>query len=274
LDVLQSRIEPFQEYLVKLLQKPSLRNSDLLHSFLTQKQEFNEANSYPGLSRMIKSVPTKLAKEKGQFLRSFISTFVSSTLGTPPKPGKSEDEVDFEEKNTNTLFASDFSFKYPFSDASLGPSQTCTIKCLYDVIIYLGLRVFNVGEPLLKLLSGLRWLVASSFNYFVHYIIASKCDVLLNSGRVSHLIALIEEALFEPPGDPMKPDEQGEQHVETILALRNYLPNGMKSVIGEKKFIKGTTILVNCLQEPMFNKQLALTLLESLLSKILPELRG
>ena len=38
LDVLQSKQEPFQDYLVKLLQKPNLKKSDLLYTFLTSKQ--------------------------------------------------------------------------------------------------------------------------------------------------------------------------------------------------------------------------------------------
>lgn len=38
LDVLQSKIEPFQDFLVKLLQKPNLKKSDLLFTFLTTRQ--------------------------------------------------------------------------------------------------------------------------------------------------------------------------------------------------------------------------------------------
>jgi len=272
LDVLQSKLEPFQDYLVKLLQRPSLKNSDLLHTFLTQKQEFNEATSYPGISRMIKSVPTKLTKEKGQFLRTFISTFVSTTMSPTPKPAKPEDHVDFGKKAT-ALYTSDFSFKYPFSNASLGPSQTCSVKCLYDVLLYLGLKVFNLSEHWLKLFLGMRWLIASSFNYFVNFTLASKFDDLLNSGRVSFLVNLIEESLFEPPEKLLGEAELIRQREETILAMRNYLPNVMRTIIGEKKYLKGTATVINCLQEPILNKQLALTLLEVLLLKILPELR-
>ena len=38
LDVLQSKIEPFQDFLVKLLLKPNLKKSDLLFTFLTTRQ--------------------------------------------------------------------------------------------------------------------------------------------------------------------------------------------------------------------------------------------
>ena len=38
LDVLQSKLEPFQVFIIKLLQKPNLKKSDLLFTFLTSKQ--------------------------------------------------------------------------------------------------------------------------------------------------------------------------------------------------------------------------------------------
>ena len=49
--MLQSKLEPFEDFLVRLLQKPNLKKSDLLFTFLTSKQEFNEAASQLGLSR-------------------------------------------------------------------------------------------------------------------------------------------------------------------------------------------------------------------------------
>merc|ERR1712088_1277774 len=94
LDVLQSKIEPFQDFLVKLLLKPNLKKSDLLFTFLTTRQEFNESSSQLGLSRMIKTVPQIIKKEKGQFLQTFISTFVSSTVSPPPRPGRLDREDD------------------------------------------------------------------------------------------------------------------------------------------------------------------------------------
>ena len=72
LDVLQSKLEPFQEFLVKLLLKPNLKKSDLLFTFLTSKVEFNEASSH----KLFKNVPSiKLTKERGQFLQSFLTLY-------------------------------------------------------------------------------------------------------------------------------------------------------------------------------------------------------
>merc|ERR1719347_535199 len=85
LDVLQSKIEPFQDFLVKLLQKPNLKKSDLLFAFLTSTGEFTEASS----RKSLRSVPSiKLTKERGQFLQSFLNLYKNSTQNPPPKPGK------------------------------------------------------------------------------------------------------------------------------------------------------------------------------------------
>merc|ERR1719244_269537 len=274
LDVLQSKLEPFQDYLVKLLQKPSLKKSDLLFTFLTSKQEFNEAATNLDLSRMIKGVPTKLTKEKGQFLQSFISTYVGSTLSPPPKSGSyppSHSDVDIMKQHP--IYQDNFSSVVPFKNATLGPSQTCSVHGIYDTFLYLGLRLFNLSEPWQRMVSGLRWLVADSFNHLVHYLLASKVDTLLNSGRVSHLIGVVEESIFDPPGPEMDQHQIVQQTEQTLEAFRDYLPSVLATVLGEEKFKKSTSILLDCLQEPLLNKQLAYSLLDNLLVKLFPELR-
>ena len=130
LDVLQSKLEPFEDFLVRLLQKPNLKKSDLLFTFLTSKQEFNEAASQLGLSRMIKTVPQIIKKEKGQFLQTFISTFVTSTVSPPPRPGRLEGEEDsLEEANLESIFGDNFELGGVNSlpPATLGPSHTCSV---------------------------------------------------------------------------------------------------------------------------------------------------
>jgi sorting nexin-14 len=83
----------FEEFLQRLLQKPTLRGSDLLHSFLHSPGEFvpagpgGIAGAMPeGLGRMIRrSVPLRLRKEKGQHLDTFLNAFLASTEGNKIK---------------------------------------------------------------------------------------------------------------------------------------------------------------------------------------------
>lgn len=111
--LVEPRIAEYERFLTKLLQKPSLRGSDLLHTFLTRQDDFTLGKLRPGqiqallLTRrtsfdkfefsvistmapnnqdagnIYQSVAYKLRKEKGQYLDSFINTFVSSV--TTPK---------------------------------------------------------------------------------------------------------------------------------------------------------------------------------------------
>jgi sorting nexin-14 len=86
LDVLQTKIKPFEEYLTGLLKKPFLRESDILFTFLTSPEEFTLASSTFGVGKMINKVPIKLTKERGQSLQPFIDNFVQSTQSPPSKP--------------------------------------------------------------------------------------------------------------------------------------------------------------------------------------------
>jgi len=268
LDVLQSKQEPFQDYLVKLLQKPNLKKSDLLFTFLTSKQEFNEAAS----SKMFKGGTLKLTKEKGQFLQSFINTYVASTQSPPPKPGRLDWEEEMESLKKHPVYKDNFSDNGLFKTATLGPTQTCSITGLYDTLLYLSLRLFKLSEPWLRLLTGLKWITADSINHIVHYLLSSKLDSLLNSGRVAHILSVIEESIFDPPAPQMELSEIQLQTKQTLEAFRTYLPQPLRTVLGEN-FDPSTKTLFNVLQEPLLNKQLAYTLLETLLVKLFPELR-
>jgi len=95
---------------------------------------------------------------------------------------------------------------------------------------------------------------------------------MINSGRVAHIISVIEESIFDPPAPEMELSEIQQQTENTLKAFRIYLPQALRSVLGDK-FDPSTKTLFNLLQEPLLNKQLAYTLLETLLVKIFPELR-
>lgn len=81
---IETRRQKYEEFVQKLLQKPSLRGSDLLYTFLTTKQNFTilADTSVPivsDLENIYQSVAHKLRKEKGQRLDPFMATFLAST---------------------------------------------------------------------------------------------------------------------------------------------------------------------------------------------------
>lgn len=73
----------YEEFLRRLLQKPTLRGSDLLHSFLTTEEDFTiyiatNASNIQDIGNIYQSVAYKLRKEKGQNLDSFMTSFLNS----------------------------------------------------------------------------------------------------------------------------------------------------------------------------------------------------
>jgi len=265
LDVLQSKLEPFQEFLVKLLLKPNLKKSDLLFTFLTSKVEFNEASSH----KLFKNVPSiKLTKERGQFLQSFLTLYRGSTQNPPPKPGK----LGFDAVDSGSELTHVYTDMVACHVSNLGPSQHHNVSSLYDIILYLAARLCNIPEYMLQLITSLRWLLVDSVNHLVHYLIASKLDTVLTSGRVAHLIGIIEESLFDKSSSKMSEEELRSEANNTLDAFQNYLPRLLRDIIGEDEMKKSTKLLFEALQHPLLNKHLAFTLLEILLVKLFPEL--
>lgn len=96
-------LKEFESFLRTLLQQPALKGSDLIFSFLTLSDlsacqavgdgSLMGSNLLPdlGLGRMMRTVPLKLRKERGQHLESFLQTFIAST--EPPKPRPRLDHI-------------------------------------------------------------------------------------------------------------------------------------------------------------------------------------
>ena len=84
---------------------------------------------------------------------------------------------------------------------SLGPSQQCSVEGgIYEVLQYLAMRLCQLPHCWLQFIASLRWLLADSLNHLLHFLLASKLDKMLNSGRVAYLISVIEvsDPLLQP----------------------------------------------------------------------------
>ena len=222
LDVLQSKIVPFEEYLRKLLQKPALKGSDILFTFLTSSEELTAASAYDfGIGKMIKNVPMKLTKEKGQSLQPFISTFVQSTLQGPAQPRWNTCSVSFGLQfhslsllSYNSVVAECDEHRserpiqpHPLFKNNLGVSNGVKLgHCnkyfssmkrrqeygVFDTLMYLAVKVFQVVGIKLQLLVGVGTVFRRSFDALVHYAISSKLSQVLSVGRVVHICQLLE----------------------------------------------------------------------------------
>ena len=75
----------------------------------------------------------------------------------------------------------------------LGPASSCAVSGLYELLLHSMTRLLAPHcRAWLRLGTALRWLAGDCFNTLVHHLIAAKLDTLLTSGRVAHLITVIE----------------------------------------------------------------------------------
>ena len=176
LDVLQSKIKPFEEYLSGLLKKPFLRESRLLFTFLTSSDEFTLASSTFGVGKIINKVnPIKLTtKERGQSLQPFIDNFVASTLSPASKPrtdsvigiAGQEEHDDYSARviEPHALFGNNFDLNSVPQQggrvfASVEKFKPRQDKGTFDAIFYLVANVFRASSLCLHLLYGLGILI-------------------------------------------------------------------------------------------------------------------
>ena len=284
LDFLQSKIKPFEEYLSGLLQKPALKESDLLFTFLTSPEEFTVAASYLSMGKMIKNVPMKLSKEKGQGLQPFIDSFVASTMSQSPKPryesviGNPNDKDATTERiiNKHETFEDNFSvneelkigsaYKY-FSHKKLLPEIVGT----YDTLVYLSASLFQVPVFTIQLMLGLGVIIKNTFDHFVEYAIASKLSKVLCCRRMAYLCRLTEETLFEQ--SIPRTDEQKIQRKENAFRnFQSFVRPLIEWITKKEKFESGTKFIFNAVQDPIINKQLAILLFDQVILELFPEL--
>ena len=283
LDVMQSKIKLFEDYLIGLLQKPSLKASDLLFTFLTSPDEFTVAASYLGMGKMIKNVPIKLTKEKGQSLQPFIDNFVASTLSQSSKPRYDKDMLHTSDKdatseriiNKHELFEDNFgvneelkigtAYKY-FSHKKSAPEITST----YDTLVYLAASLFCVPIFTLQLMLGVGIIIKNTFDHMVEYAIALKLSQVLCSRRMAFLCRLTEEAIFEP-SKPRSTEEKRRRKANALLNFQKFIRPFVQCLTGEEKFESGTKFIFNGLQDPVINKQLAILLFDQIIFELFPE---
>lgn len=107
-NTVEYRRSKYEEYLRKLLLKPALRGSDLLHTFLTCEHDFtfmvNAAVPVGDLGNIYQSVAHKLRKEKGQHLDGFMSMFLASTGRAKPNKFEWGEQVEEKEPNEQMVY--------------------------------------------------------------------------------------------------------------------------------------------------------------------------
>nr|CAD7261904.1 unnamed protein product [Timema shepardi] len=274
-EFMETKRQNFEDFLQRLLQKPNLRGSDLLHAFLRSSADFVPASSTglvgavpEGLGRMIRrSVPIRLRKERGQHLDTFLNSFVQSTEAGKTKPSKYEwKDVTSESKQrvrclTKSVFKDNFGIPsdqpLPVVPSLVTGSSNVSVHGIFDCVLYLVVRVFGAPQVVVRLAMAARAVLQNTINALVNFYLDRKLRKLLVPPRLGHLIHLLQGAVFNPRSSPISANELEARAGRALEHLQNVLPGWLVRLMGPGYKI-GLLTIFTAVQSPSLNKQASL----------------
>ncbi|XP_029316192.1 sorting nexin-14 isoform X8 [Cottoperca gobio] len=282
-EFLTSKREEFQEYLQKLLQHPELSNSQLLADFLSphsmESQFLDKMLPDVNLGKIIKSVPSKLIKEKGQHLEPFIQSFFNSCESPKPKPSRPEltilsptsenDKKLFNDLFKNNANRSEMTEKRHNQNYFM---EIINVEGLYDYLMFLGRVVFHIPDWLHHLLMAGRILVKNTLEAYTDYYLQCKLNQVVQEHRLVSLITLLRDTVFCESSLPRSAQDKQRRAKKTFEEMMAYIPDFLGKCIGEEAKYEGVRLLFDGLQQPVLNKQLTYVLLDIAIQELFPEL--
>ncbi|KAJ8367724.1 hypothetical protein AAFF_G00310920 [Aldrovandia affinis] len=192
-EFLTSKREEFQEY---LQQQPAAGGLPVPHSM--ESQFLDKMLPDVNLGKIIKSVPGKLIKEKGQHLEPFLQSFFNSCESPKPKPSRPELTIlSPTSENNKKLYNELFKNNANRSEAAEKRHnqnyflEMITVEGVYDYLLYVGRVVFHIPDWLHHLLMGGRILLKNTLEAHTDHYLQHKLDQLLQEHRVVSLITLL-----------------------------------------------------------------------------------
>ncbi|XP_077668904.1 sorting nexin-14 isoform X5 [Eretmochelys imbricata] len=282
-EFLKTKREEFQEYLQKLLQHPELSNSQLLADFLSpnggETQFLDKMLPDVNLGKIIKSVPGKLMKEKGQHLEPFIMNFINSCESPKPKPSRPELTIlSPTSENNKKLFNDLFKNNANRSENTERRQnqnyfiEMITVEGVYDYLMYVGRVVFRVPDWLHHLLMGGRIIFKNTLEMYTDYYLQYKLEQLFQEHRLVSLITLLRDAVFCENTEPRSLQDKQKRAKQTFEEMMRYIPDLIGKCIGEDAKYEGIRLLFDGMQQPVLNKQLTYVLLDIGIQELFPEL--
>ncbi|XP_067145190.1 sorting nexin-14-like isoform X2 [Centruroides vittatus] len=275
---LESRRPAFEKFLQDLLSLPTLQGSELLYRFLKSRIEFK-----PGflpeinLGKMIKTVPMKLIKEKGQHLEPFLQTFVVSTEAAKPKPSKHDwkeicdvPESSLLGKLRNPLYEKN-SIHANINFQRL--SNTIILEGIYDYVLFVAVKIYNVPKWVVQILTTFDIIIRHTFQGFVKWYLEKKLRQALKPQRIVELIHLLRDALFFNQDTPRTEAQKKERLSLVFQEANEFFPEWLVRILGPSQYKEGNKTIISLVQHPLLNKQLTYILLDIIVLELFPELK-
>uniref|UniRef100_A0AAR2K3Y8 PXA domain-containing protein n=1 Tax=Pygocentrus nattereri TaxID=42514 RepID=A0AAR2K3Y8_PYGNA len=229
--------------------------------------------------KIIKSVPSKLIKEKGQHLEPFIQAFFNSCESPKPKPSRPELTILSPTSENNKKLFNDL-YKNNANRSEVTEKrhnqnyfmEMITVEGVYDYLMFVGRVVFHIPDWLHHLLMGGRILFKNTLEAYTDYYLQNKLDKVFQEHRVVSLITLLRDAVFCENSEPRSLEDKQKRAKKTFEEMRNYIPDFLGKCIGEDAKYEGIRLLFDGLQQPVLNKQLTYILLDIAIQELFPEL--
>ncbi|VDK83484.1 unnamed protein product [Litomosoides sigmodontis] len=222
----ESRREIFEHFIQLLTKQRALKQSDLLFVFLSTEQKLKDSTQISDLYpwNMVKKVPSKFARERGQNLKPFILSLLAATL-------------------------------VPHSNNLAESNSFC------DAILLILNRLFGVVRWPMWIIITIKHLMGCTIDAVVAILFRRFLNKIFVEVNLIRILHFIQESIFRLRS-PTETDQEKVVRMElaqrlTLKYLQEQLPTCFIKLIGHKQFYRGMHAIFRVLQYPRLNKQLA-----------------
>ncbi|XP_035695155.1 sorting nexin-14-like isoform X2 [Branchiostoma floridae] len=278
-EFIDSKIAIFEKWLQVLLTKPALRGSELVHSFLSPGPEFEtRLLTDVNIGKMLKSVPNKLVKEKGQHLEPFLQAFLASTETTKPRQSKPEEIEEspkdkMERKIAYPIYGNNAAGLVSIHKTEPDGLQIRALHGAADFLLYIARTVYKVPTWFHHVAMAARIVGKHALEGYLDSYLAGKIEQVKQEHQVVGLIHLLRDVLFFDNDPPRTDEDKRVRAEETLKEMKAFLPKLFVMVIGAEKQHIGTKTIFDVLQKPRLNKQLGYVMLDLAILEFFPEIQ-
>ncbi|XP_054162308.1 sorting nexin-14-like [Oppia nitens] len=284
---MESRRPEMEKFIQQLMSSSHLKGSELVYNFLKSEEEFTTGFlSDIRFGKMIRTVPAKFAKERGQHLEPFLQSFIASTEQIKPKPLQNDISELLEYSPHEFAMTNLHRPLYQFMDqwkeseqhfnSEIDPKRVHSqLFYVYDYLLFLLMRFYNINEFILKILFTLRPVLRKTIQSFSEWYLKWKLkNSLLIPQRIVNLIFILRNSLYFESHLPQRTSQQKKQRSQmTLKYAKEFVPKWLiVNVLGKDKHEEVVYLFYSIFQYPLLNKQLLYIIFDIILKHLFPEI--
>lgn len=279
--LLENQRTEFEQFLQQLLSNNSMKRSKLFYNFLNSNSDCFTGNF--NLTKLIRNVPSKFAKEKGQHLCAFLKNFIIScekdTINT--QTGKKDGN-----KNDKTIKTRKYSMNWPNLDTILfgqlkhgngnNNNNNTTFQYIYDIILAALIRFYQLNNRIKNLFFIIRPLFRQTLQGFFNYFLRKKIKQTFTPEVLAEMIEYLKNSqltLNEKHLDKFPMNLTRAQRSELALnLLKQSIPKWLLDLfsIDSNKHEEIIFLIFSLLQYRLLNKQLLYLILDLFIAELYP----